>query len=319
MLQCTLRIRRGTYNSPPHPPHNYRHSVSPGPYAAHTSIHPGFQSSASSTGDQLTYLGPHHGPQPMNLSSSYSYHPQPQPYLQPYGYVQLYNPQNSMLPPYGAANPALLTVSTSVTQPVPPQQASGATSLPAISPTTAAIPTPTAASAPPTAQTASIPPSDISLPSHAPTTTSASPTAQMALIPLSVPASTTNISLSSHIPTTTNSTPSHAPASQTLASAADVPPASQVPDLTANIPTPDEATSDSDDGAEEEPMLRSEGLPGLDEVSEEPPKRGGRPSKKKLEACERMVKKFGEWVLKESKAEGMEPSDFYEHMGGKVL
>ncbi|KAL0064212.1 hypothetical protein AAF712_008792 [Marasmius tenuissimus] len=239
----------------------------------------------------------------MNLSSSYSYHPQPQPYLQPYGYVQLYNPQNSMLPPYGAANPALLTVSTSVTQPVPPQQASGATSLPAISPTTAAIPTPTAASAPPTAQTASIPPSDISLPSHTPTTTSASPTAQMALIPLSVPTSTTNISLSSHIPTTTNSTPSHAPASQTLASAADVPPASQVPDSTANIPTPDKATSDSDDGAEEEPMLRSEGLPGLDE----------------LEACERMVKKFGEWVLKDSKVEGMEPSDFYEHMGEKVL
>ncbi|KAL0057327.1 hypothetical protein AAF712_016034 [Marasmius tenuissimus] len=232
-----------------HPPHNYRQSASPGPYTAHPGVQPGFLLNSPNTGDQLTYLAPHHGPQshhgpqPMNMNGGYSYHPHPQPYLQSYRYVQPYNPQNSMLPPHGAATPVPPMGLTSVSQLTPTQQDPGATSLPPVSPMTSTV------SAPPT-----------------------TPTVMPELIPPSVTATSPDISLSSQAPTTADpSPPSRAPVSLTPASAA-LPSTSQVSGSATDIPAPDEATSDSDDGVEEDPMLGSKGLPGLNEVGEEPPK-----------------------------------------------
>ncbi|KAK1234214.1 hypothetical protein PQX77_002590 [Marasmius sp. AFHP31] len=291
-------VHTTTYNHPPQPLHpRLPHPLYPHPHpVAHPHPHPvtpGLHStspvppSAPNTGPQFSYHA--HSPHPHPASPSlHSTSPVP---------TSAANPGHNFSYPAPQHGPHT-TGSSGYPYPPPPQAY--------LQPYGYAQPYGPQHSVPPQPQNMSTGPTSV-----APT----APTAATATVPLAAPATTSSIS-----PTTQRPIPANpsVPATTNASSMAEsLPSASQ--SSVADTKDSEEGASDEEDIPEDENMLGSEGLPGLDELSEDHSSPGGRPSKKKLDACDRICKKLGEWVIAESKAEGVEASDIYDRFGGKVL
>ncbi|KAK1215043.1 hypothetical protein PQX77_022362 [Marasmius sp. AFHP31] len=263
------------------------HSVSPIPPVAHPNHHPPRDPShpphSTSPGPLASPFAAHPNFSASLHPTSANGYPYPPPYLQAYGF---YNPHH----------------------PAHPQHMPGASSSSSTVPTT---PTPATTSAPPTISTTRTEPAFSPVPA-ASTVASSAAQAQVSNILLSprAPAAatpTTPAQVSNELPATTTTSPT------------DQPPSSQNSEHAAGAHNVDEGATEGLD--EEDSIFGSEGLPGLDDActSDESPSPGGRPSKTKMDACDRICKKLGDWLVAESEAAGVELSTLYERLGGKML
>ncbi|KAK1223887.1 hypothetical protein PQX77_013221 [Marasmius sp. AFHP31] len=286
-------IHPTTYNHPPQLPHSlHPHPLHSHPHPATSGLHSTSPAppSAPNTGPQFSYHLPHpHSPHAVS------------PGLHSTSPVPTSAPNTGPKFSYPAPQHGLHTTGpTAYPYPPPPHaylQPYGYA--PSYGPQHSALPQP---------QNIATVPTPV-----APTTLTTATT----IVPPAAPATTTSVS-----PTTQPTIPTTPPVSATAANVSsmpeDLPSASQLSTSVADTKDLEEVASDEDDILEDENMLGSEGLPGLDEPGEDPSP-GGRPSKERLDACDRICKKLGEWVIAESKAEGVEASDIYDRFGGKVL
>ncbi|KAK1224488.1 hypothetical protein PQX77_012601 [Marasmius sp. AFHP31] len=284
------------------PPPGHQRSASPSSFSAHAAAHhplhhPSYPTHSVSPIPPVAHPN-HHSTSPGPLASPFVAHPNlstglhptsangypyPPPFLPPYGF---YNPQHS-------APPQHMPNASSSSSPVPTIPAPATTSVPPTIPTTRTEP---AFSPVPAARTVASPATQVQVSNE-----SLSPQAPTAAIP------TTPAQASNELPATVTG------------SSTDQPPSSQNSEPAAGAQDIDESASEGLD--EDDPILGTEGLPGLDDActSEDSPSPGGRPSKKKIDACDRICKKLGEWLVEESEAAGVELATLYERLGGKVI
>ncbi|KAK1228057.1 hypothetical protein PQX77_008920 [Marasmius sp. AFHP31] len=273
------------------PPPGHQRSVSPGMFSPHPTTHhplhhPSYPTHSVSPVPPAAHLNHRpprhpHSTSPGPLASPFVSHPNLSAALHPTS-ASGYPYPPPFLQPYGFYNPQ---------HSAPPQHMPGANSSSSMVPM---IPTPTATSSP-----------------------SVIPTTRAEPIILPVPAASTVAS-----PPTQPTTPAEASKKlpvTTTASSTDQPPSSQNSERAAGAQDVDEGASEGLD--EDDSLFGSEGLPGLDDVctGEDNPSPGGRPSKQKLDACDRICKKLGEWLVEESEAAGVELATLYERLGGKML